>query len=108
MRSLLGALTLASIYLGGLVVTEKWAITDLMKDRSLHCESPMPFAAVIDEPDQVNYRILRRYYFCCLGWKAPLPYAPICRDRRPLVMGGVIPHVIVQVEEEDRLGVQRD
>jgi hypothetical protein len=71
----------------------------------LCCESPVPFIFVIDEIDYSNYRYIRRYHFCCLGLMVRLSYELECRDRHALVMGGVLPRIIIQEEEEDRLGI---
>ena len=105
LRSLVIIVTLVCIYLGVWEITKTWVVDDLISDRGLRCESPVPFVVVIDEIDYLNNRYIRRYHFCCLALMVRLPYAHECHDRQPLIMGGVIPQIIIQEEEEDRLGV---
>lgn len=104
LRCLLVLVTFASIYLGGWVITKAWVVDDHMREPDLRCVTPVPYLAVLDELDAPNYRYLRRCHFCCVGLKVRLPFAWECSDRKPLVMGGVIPKIIIQ-EEEDRLGI---
>ena len=94
-------LMLLCIYFGVWEITKRWVVDDLVNDPTLYCESPFPFVAVIEEIDYRNYRYLRRYHFVCLGLKAKLPFASVCHDRKPIVMGGVIPRIIIQDEEKD-------
>ncbi len=100
LRSLLILLTFLCIYFGAWEITKRWVVDDLLKDPASHCESSIPFVAVIDEIDYRNYRYLRRYHFVCLGLKAKLPFAGECHARKPIVLGGVIPRIIIQEEEE--------
>jgi hypothetical protein len=93
------------MYFGGWEITKRCVVDDLIRDPALRCESPVPFVIVMDEIDYSNYRYVRRYNFCCLGLIVRLPYARECRDRHPVVIGGVIPRIIIQKDEEDRLGI---
>lgn len=76
---------------------------DLMEDPSLHCESPAPYVVVLDEVDYTNYpnyRYVRRSHLCCFGLMAKLPFTRLCHHHRPTVLGGVVPRIIIQEEEE--------
>lgn len=99
LRSLCIFLTLICLYLGCWEITKEWAVDDLMKDPSLHCESPAPYVVVTDEVDYTNYRYMRRSHLCFLGLMAKLPFARECRDHRLLIMT-VVPRIIIQEEEE--------
>jgi hypothetical protein len=105
LRSILVLTTLGCIYFGGWAITKEWVVDDLLREPGLRCVSPVPYLAVVDELDAPNFRYLQRGYFCCLGLKVPLPYAWECSDRSPLILGGVIPRIIIQKEDEVRLGI---
>lgn len=105
MRSLVIIVTLACIYFGTWEITKTWVVDDLIGEPDLRCESPLPFIVVVDETDYPNYRYMRRYHFCCLGLMVRLPFAHESRDHHAVVIGGVIPRIIVQEEEENRFGI---
>ncbi len=108
LRSLCIFFTLICLYFGCWEITKEWVVDDLMKDPSLHCESPAPYLVVLDEVDYTTYRYVRRSHLCCFGLMAKLPFTRPCRDHRPIVMGGVVPRIIIQEEEEfDGLGYEQ-
>ncbi len=103
LRALLAILTVACVYFGCWEITKKQVVATMMKDPSLFCETPVPFVAVLDELDADNYRYVRRYHFCIFSQSFRLPYVAKYCERKPLIMGGAYPRIILEEKPEDRL-----
>ena len=84
-------------------ITQERSVNDLVRD--VYTESPIPLLVVDHGVDWRKNRIVHRYHFCCLGLSVRLPYARECNDHTPVVLGGIIPRVIVQEEDEESLGI---
>ena len=94
-------LTLVCFYLASWQITKANGIANVAEATGRTAQSPGPFIVTVNISN--NIQVTRQYYFWLFGPTMRLPFQREYPEPNPVVMGGVQPLIIIQLDEDEEL-----
>lgn len=104
LRTSIALLTITCVLLASWRATKLKGTAKVAETTGRHGHSPGPFVVAVDLSN--NIQVTRQYYLWLFGPVVRVPFQRTYPEPDPIILGGVQPHIIIQLEEdEDPLGI---